>query len=87
MTREEKNKTKILNVVKLEKTETLEEPLLMPIGKRTIEEKEGRSGAGPSKKKGKSNEGEDVKAKQRRRARRKFHVSDFPIGDGQSTEG
>ena len=55
----------------------------MPIGKRTTEEKEGRGVAGPSKKKGKAHEGEDVKAKRKRRARRRFHVSDFPLGDGQ----
>ncbi|RYA55369.1 hypothetical protein, partial [Enterobacter cloacae complex sp. CH23B] len=49
----------------------------------TTEDKEGRSAPDPSKKKGKSHEGEDVKAKRKRRARRKFHVSDFPLGDGQ----
>ena len=30
-----------------------------------------------------SHEGEDVKAKCKQRPRRKFHVSDFPLGDGQ----
>ena len=57
----------------------------MTIGKRTTEEKEGRGVAGPSKKKGKSHEGEDVKAKHKRRACTRFHVSDFPLGDGQSS--
>ena len=57
----------------------------MPVGKRSTEEKEGRNGAGPSKKKGKSHEGEDVKAKRKRRARRKCHVSDFPLGEGQDS--
>ena len=37
----------------------------MPIGKRTMAEKEGRSGAGPREKKGISHEGEDVKPKQK----------------------
>ena len=59
--------------------------MVMPVGKRSTEEKEGRNGAGPSKKKGKSHEGEDVKAKRKRRARRKFHVSDFPLGEGQDS--
>ena len=57
----------------------------MPIGNRTKDEKEGRSLAGPSKKKGKVYEGEDAKAKQKRSACRKFHVSDFPIGEGQGS--
>ncbi|RYA73815.1 hypothetical protein DD595_24815, partial [Enterobacter cloacae complex sp. 4DZ3-17B2] len=83
LTQEEKGKTKVLSVVTLEKASKQEDTLVMPIGKRTTEEKEGRSVPGPSKKKGKSHEGEDVKAKRKRRARRKFHVSDFPLGDGQ----
>ena len=57
----------------------------MPIGKRTTKEKEERSGVGPSKKKGKSHEGEDVKAKRKRRARRKFHVLDFLLGEGHES--
>ena len=83
LTQEEKGKTKVISVVTLEKAAKLEDPLVMPIGKRTTQDKEGGNGAGPSKKKGKSHEGEDVKAKRKRRARRKFHVSDFPLGDGQ----
>ncbi|MCO5607268.1 hypothetical protein L7F22_061461 [Adiantum nelumboides] len=55
----------------------------MPIGKRTTQDKEGRNAPGPSKKKGKSHEDKNVKAKRKRRARHKFHVSDFPLGDGQ----
>ena len=57
----------------------------MPIGKRSTEEKEGRSAASPSKKKGKVHKGEDAKVKQKRRARRKFHVSSFPLGEVQSS--
>ena len=85
LTKEEKGKTKVLNVVTLEKVAMPEDPLVMPIGKRTTEEKEGRGTAGPSKKKGKAHEGEDVKAKIKKRARRKIHVLDFPLGYGQST--
>ena len=75
----------MLSVVGLEKIATNEDLVVMPVGKRSTEEKEGRNGAGPSKKKGKSHEGEYVKAKRKRRARRKFHVSDFPLGEGQDS--
>ena len=90
LTQEEKGKTKVLNVVRFEKAVVIDEPHVMPVdqmpvGKRTTEEKEGRSAPGPRKKKGKSHEGEDVKAKRKRRPRRKFHVSDFPLGEGQSS--
>ena len=79
-----------MNVFRFEKATMIDEPHVMhvdqmPIGKRTTEEKEGRRGAGPKKKRGKSHEGEDVKAKRKRRPRRKFHVSDFPLGEGQSS--
>ena len=85
LTAEEKGKAKVLNIVRLEKSAKCEDPVVMPVGKRTTEEKEGRSPAGPNKKKGKSHEDEDVKAKRKRRARRKFHVSDFPLGEGQES--
>ena len=76
----QEGKEKMLNVVRLERTSiAVEEPVVMPLRKRDTDE------AGPSKKKGKSQEGEDVKAKRKRRARRKFHVSDFPLGDGQES--
>ena len=75
----------ILNIIHLEKSAKCEDPVVMPVGKRTKEEKEGRSPVGPSKKKGKSHEDEDVKAKRKRRARRKFHVTDFPLGEGQES--
>ena len=61
LTAPEKGKTKVINVVSLEKTVMSEDTLVMPIGKRTTEEKEGRGVAGPSKKKGKAHEGEDVR--------------------------
>ena len=57
----------------------------MPIGKRTMEEKEGRSDASPRKNKGKNHKGEVVKAKQKQRPRRIFCVSDFPLGEGQAS--
>ena len=64
----------MLSVIGLEKVAANEDLVVMPVGKRSTEEKEGRNGAGPSKKKGKSHEGEDVKAKRTRRARQKFHL-------------
>ena len=63
LTQEEKGKTKVLNVVRLEQATMLEDPVVMPIGKRNTNEKKGRGVAGPSKKKGKVHEGEDVKVK------------------------
>ena len=79
LTQEEKGKTKVLNIVWFEKATVLDEPHVMlvdqmPIGKRTMEEKEGRSVASPRKKKGKSNEGEDVKVKRKQRPHKRFHV-------------
>ena len=38
----------------------------MPIGKRTMDEREGRHGVGPRKNKGKAKEGDDVKVKKKR---------------------
>ena len=68
MTQEEKGVTKLLNVAHFEKDTMSDEPLVMlvdqmTIGKRSIKDKDGRSGAGPRKNKGKSHGGEDVKAK------------------------
>ena len=79
----EKGKTNVLNAVKLKKIEPVEDPMVIPIGKRTIEEKEGRSPPSPNKKKGKSHKDEDAKAKRKRRARKRIHVLFFPLGDGQ----
>ena len=58
----EKGKTKVLSVVRLGKSGS-KDPVVMPIGKRSTKEKEGRSATGPSKKKGKVHEGEDAKVK------------------------
>ena len=80
---EEKGKAKVVNVITLEKN-TESEADVMPIGKRTPGEREpDRGAAGSSKKKGKVKEGDDAKTKKKRAPRRKFHVSDFPLGDGQ----
>ena len=81
LTAKEKGKTKVLSVVRLEKSGS-KDPVVMPIAKRSTKEKEERSAAGLSKKKDKMHKGEDAKVKQKRRARRKFHMSDFPLGEG-----
>ena len=85
LTAKEKGKTKVINVITLEKKQ-VKEPELMRVGKRTTEEREANKGvAGPSKKKGKVQEGDDAKTKKKRGPRRKFHVSDFPLGVGQES--
>ena len=61
-------------MVCLEKSKASKDPVVMPVGKRNTKEKEGRSVADLSKKKGKVQEGEDVKVKQKRRAPWKFCV-------------
>ena len=73
-------------MVCLEKCGSIDDLVVMPIGKNSIEEKEGRSAASPSKKKGKVHEGKDVKVKQKKRACKKFHVLDFPL-DFPLTQG
>ena len=78
---EEKGKTKIINIVTIEKKQR--EADVMPLGKRTPEEREGRNAPGPSKKKGKEKADDDAKAKKKRRPRRKFKVADLPLGVGQ----
>lgn len=74
-----------MNVIPLEKTKCQEEAEVMPLGKQTIDEREGRSDLGPSKKKGKEKEGEDVNIKKKRALQRYFQVSDFPFGVGPSS--
>ncbi|MCO5587413.1 hypothetical protein L7F22_041362 [Adiantum nelumboides] len=65
-----------VGIVRVEKKEAD----MMPLGKR---EREGYAAPGPSKKKGKEKEGEDAKAKRKRRPRKKFEVTDLPLGEGQ----
>ena len=72
LTSKEKGKTKVPSVVKLEKIEPVEDPVVMPIGKRTTKEKEGRILVGPHKKKGKSHEVKDVKVKRKREPAESF---------------
>ena len=70
---EEKGKAKMVNIVLVEPSKAdaevkqqEEEVDVMPIGKRTMDEREGRHGVGPRKKKGKAKEGDDVKVKKKR---------------------
>ena len=85
MKAEEKGKTKVLSVVKVDKIEPMEDPVVMPNEKRTIEKKEERSPAGRSKNKEKRHKDEYVKAKRKRRACRKFHVTESPLGEKQDS--
>lgn len=86
LTPEEKGKTKVVNVITLGKEKKTVEVQVLPLGKRTTEEKDPTKGvAGPSKKKGKMKEGDDTTVKKKRRPRRQFQVSDFPLGDGQAS--
>ena len=62
-----------------------EEAKVMPLGKRTPKQREGRNAHGRSKKKGKAKEGGDVKIKKKIAPQRHFKVSDFLIGVGQSS--
>lgn len=84
LTQEEKGKTKVVNMLRLEKISSASDPVVMLVRKRG-EEEERRTRAGSRKKKDKVHEGEDVKARRKRRACRKFHVADFPLGDGQES--
>ena len=83
-TAEEKGKGKSLNVITLGKAKK-KEAEVMPIGKRTTDERDNRGVPGPSKKRGKAKEGDDATTKKKRRPRRHFQVSDFPIGVGQDS--
>ena len=58
---------------------------VMPVGKRTPDEREGRGASGSKKKKGKAKEGDDAKTSKKRAPRRWFEVTDFPLGVGQSS--
>lgn len=83
-TAEEKGKGKAVNVITLEKTKK-RETNVMPIGKRTTDKRDNRGIPGPSKKKGKMKEGDNATTKKKRRPRRHFQVSDFPMGVGQTS--
>lgn len=84
LTVEEKGKGKALNVITLGKAKK-KEAEVMPIGKRTTNERDNREVPGPSKKRGKAKEGDDATTKKKRRPRRHFQVSDFPMGGGQAS--
>ena len=66
VSKEDKGKSKVVGIVTIEQKKKYEEANVMPLGKRTTEEKEGRSAPGPSKKKGKAKEGDDVTVKKKR---------------------
>lgn len=81
---EEKGKGKAVNVITLGKTKK-KEVEVMPIGKRTTDGRDNRGVPRSSKKKGKAKDGDDGTMKKKRRPRRHFQVSDFPMGVGQTS--
>lgn len=63
-TAEEKGKGKAMNVITLEKTKK-KEVNVMPVGKRTTNERDNRGIPRPSKNKGKAKEGDDAMTKKK----------------------
>ena len=75
----------MINIVTVEKKKNQSEPDVMPIEKRNPDEREGRNATRRNKKKGKSREEDDAKAKKKIRLRKKFHVSYFLLGARQES--
>ncbi|MCO5563836.1 hypothetical protein L7F22_017485 [Adiantum nelumboides] len=82
LTAEEKGKTKVVNIIRLDKGKDDINAMVMPVGKRTTREQE-TSDAGPSHKRGKQAETGTGKEKKKRKPRRHYNTSDFPLGEGQ----
>ncbi|MCO5570854.1 hypothetical protein L7F22_024582 [Adiantum nelumboides] len=82
LTAEEKGKTKVVNIIRLDKGKDDINAIVMPVGKRTTREQE-TSDAGPSHKRGKQAETGIGKEKKKRKPRRHYNTSDFPLGEGQ----
>ncbi|MCO5604339.1 hypothetical protein L7F22_058504 [Adiantum nelumboides] len=82
LTAEEKGKTKLVNIIRLDKGKDDINAMVMPVGKRTTREQE-TSDAGPSHKRGKQAETGTGKEKKKRKPRRHYNTSDFPLGEGQ----
>ncbi|MCO5587559.1 hypothetical protein L7F22_041509 [Adiantum nelumboides] len=80
---EEKGKTKVVNIIRLDKGKDDINAMVMPMGKRTTREQE-PSDACPSHKRGKQAETGTDKEKKKRKPRRHYNTSNFPLGEGQS---
>ncbi|MCO5557881.1 hypothetical protein L7F22_011453 [Adiantum nelumboides] len=82
LTAEEKGKTKVVNIIRLDKGKDDINAMVMSMRKRTTREQE-TSDAGPSHKRGKQAETGTGKEKKKRKPRRHYNTSDFPLGEGQ----
>ncbi|MCO5602199.1 hypothetical protein L7F22_056327 [Adiantum nelumboides] len=82
LTAEEKGKTKVVNIIRLDKGKDDINAMVMSVGKRTTREQE-TSDASPSHKRGKQAETGIGKEKKKRKPRRHYNTSDFPLGEGQ----
>ncbi|MCO5563073.1 hypothetical protein L7F22_016709 [Adiantum nelumboides] len=82
LTAEEKGKTKVVNIIQLDKGKDDINAMVMPVGKRTTREQE-TSDAGPSHKRGKQEKTGTGKEKKKRKHRRHYNTSAFPLGEGQ----
>ncbi|MCO5550901.1 hypothetical protein L7F22_004395 [Adiantum nelumboides] len=82
LTAEEKGKTKVVNIIQLDKGKDDINAMVMPVGKKTTREQE-NSDASPSHKRGKQAEIGTGKEKKKRKPRRHYNTSDFPLGEGQ----
>ncbi|MCO5586391.1 hypothetical protein L7F22_040331 [Adiantum nelumboides] len=82
LTAEEKGKTKVVNIIRLDKGKDDINAMVMPVGKRTTREQE-TSDASPSHKRGKQAETGTGKEKKKRKPKRHYNTSDFPLGEGQ----
>ncbi|MCO5614979.1 hypothetical protein L7F22_069265 [Adiantum nelumboides] len=82
LTAEEKGKTKVVNIIRLDKGKDDINAMVMPVGKRTTREQE-TSDAGSSHKRGKQAKTGTGKEKKKRKPRRHYNTSNFPLGEGQ----
>ncbi|MCO5581668.1 hypothetical protein L7F22_035557 [Adiantum nelumboides] len=82
VTAEEKGKTKVVNIIRLDKGKDDINAMVMPLGKRTTREQE-TSDVGPSHKRGKQAETGTGKEKKKKKPRRHYNTSDIPLGEGQ----
>ncbi|MCO5571326.1 hypothetical protein L7F22_025064 [Adiantum nelumboides] len=82
LTAEEKGKTKVVNIIRLDKGKDDINAMVMPVGKRTTREQE-TGDVGPSHKRGKQAETGTSKEKKKRKLRRHYNTSDFPLGKRQ----
>ncbi|MCO5566805.1 hypothetical protein L7F22_020486 [Adiantum nelumboides] len=82
---EEKGKTKVVNIIRLDKGKDDVDAMVMPVGKRTTRERD-TSYAGPNHKRGKQAKTCTCREKKKRKPRRHYNTSNFPLGEGQPND-